>query len=145
MHWIYPSVGGAIFGFGLGSIGDATLTLVIDSYRDVGPSIPYLFGGSFLILHLNRSPVTPSRVLHSFEMPSVLAFRLLLRHGWSEMVCRICSLPVDSLVWVSLRSLYPWCSMASGLVLAWQRATIVSWSSRAPIMAVDGTTCLSSN
>ncbi|OKP00428.1 hypothetical protein PENSUB_7885 [Penicillium subrubescens] len=35
MHWIYPSIGGAFFGFGLGSIGDATLTLVIDSYRDI--------------------------------------------------------------------------------------------------------------
>ncbi|KAJ5376806.1 MFS general substrate transporter [Penicillium cosmopolitanum] len=35
MHWIYPSVGGALFGFGLGSIGDASLTLVIDSYRDI--------------------------------------------------------------------------------------------------------------
>lgn len=36
MHWIYPSIGGAFFGFGLGSISNATLTLVIDSYRDVG-------------------------------------------------------------------------------------------------------------
>ncbi|OOQ84836.1 MFS transporter [Penicillium brasilianum] len=35
MHWIYPSVAGAFFGFGLGSIGDASLTLVIDSYRDI--------------------------------------------------------------------------------------------------------------
>lgn len=35
MHWILPSVGGALFGFGLGSIGDACLTLVIDSYVDV--------------------------------------------------------------------------------------------------------------
>ncbi|KAJ5480752.1 hypothetical protein N7539_006646, partial [Penicillium diatomitis] len=35
MHWIYPSVGGALFAFGLGSIGDATLTLVIDSYREI--------------------------------------------------------------------------------------------------------------
>lgn len=35
MHWIYPSVAGAMFGFGLGAIGDAVLTLVIDSYRDV--------------------------------------------------------------------------------------------------------------
>ncbi|CAL5873661.1 uncharacterized protein PFLUO_LOCUS7943 [Penicillium psychrofluorescens] len=35
MHWIYPSVGGALFGFGLGSISDAALTLVIDSYRDI--------------------------------------------------------------------------------------------------------------
>ncbi|XRM47097.1 hypothetical protein ABZX51_010098 [Aspergillus tubingensis] len=35
MHWIYPSIGGALFGFGLGSISDASLTLVIDSYRDI--------------------------------------------------------------------------------------------------------------
>lgn len=35
MNWIYPSIGGALFGFGLGSIGDASLTLVIDSYREV--------------------------------------------------------------------------------------------------------------
>jgi hypothetical protein len=39
MHWIWPSIGGALFGFGLGSISDAALTLVIDSYRDV--STPY--------------------------------------------------------------------------------------------------------
>ncbi|PYH46926.1 putative MFS transporter [Aspergillus saccharolyticus JOP 1030-1] len=32
MHWIYPSIGGALFGFGLGSISDACLTLVIDSH-----------------------------------------------------------------------------------------------------------------
>ena len=35
MHWIYPSVSGAFFGFSLGSISDASLTLVIDSYREV--------------------------------------------------------------------------------------------------------------
>ncbi|KAL3457555.1 MFS transporter [Aspergillus heterothallicus] len=35
MHWIWPSIGGALFGFGLGSICDAALTLVIDSYRDI--------------------------------------------------------------------------------------------------------------
>ncbi|KAF7155115.1 hypothetical protein CNMCM5623_006542 [Aspergillus felis] len=35
MHWIWPSIGGALFGFGLGSIGDAALTLVIDSYVDI--------------------------------------------------------------------------------------------------------------
>lgn len=34
-HWIIPSIGGAMFGFGLGSIGDAALTYVIDSYKDV--------------------------------------------------------------------------------------------------------------
>lgn len=35
MHWIYPSVAGALFAFGLGSIGDASFTLLIDSYREV--------------------------------------------------------------------------------------------------------------
>ncbi|KAJ5280802.1 hypothetical protein N7478_006174 [Penicillium angulare] len=35
MHWIYPSIAGAFFGFGLGSISDAALTLVIDSYREL--------------------------------------------------------------------------------------------------------------
>ncbi|KAF9890351.1 hypothetical protein FE257_006017 [Aspergillus nanangensis] len=35
LHWIYPSVGGGIFGFGVGTICDITLALVIDSYREV--------------------------------------------------------------------------------------------------------------
>ncbi|KAJ6017803.1 MFS general substrate transporter [Penicillium sp. IBT 35674x] len=35
MHWIYPSIAGVFFGFGLGSISDAALTLVIDSYREI--------------------------------------------------------------------------------------------------------------
>ncbi|KAK7932251.1 major facilitator superfamily transporter [Apiospora marii] len=35
MHWIYPSIGGAFFAFGLGSYGDIAFTLVIDTYRDL--------------------------------------------------------------------------------------------------------------
>ncbi|KAB8244539.1 major facilitator superfamily domain-containing protein [Aspergillus flavus] len=35
MHWILPSIAGALFGFGLGSISDACLTLVIDSYMEI--------------------------------------------------------------------------------------------------------------
>lgn len=35
MHWIYPSIGGAFFAFGLGANGDITFTLVIDTYREV--------------------------------------------------------------------------------------------------------------
>lgn len=35
MHWIYPSVGGAFFAFGLGANGDIVFTFVIDSYRDL--------------------------------------------------------------------------------------------------------------
>jgi hypothetical protein len=45
LHWIWPSIAGALFGFGLGSISDAALTLVIDSYRDVSS-------------HFLRSPYT---------------------------------------------------------------------------------------
>lgn len=33
MHWIYPSLGGALFGFGLGANGDIAFTLIIDTYR----------------------------------------------------------------------------------------------------------------
>ncbi|WXC52461.1 hypothetical protein QX201_012117 [Fusarium graminearum] len=35
MHWIYPSIGGAFFAFGLGANGDITFTLVIDTYREL--------------------------------------------------------------------------------------------------------------
>ncbi|OQD70557.1 hypothetical protein PENDEC_c022G05018 [Penicillium decumbens] len=35
MHWVYPSIAGVMFGFGLGSVSDAVLTLVIDIYRDI--------------------------------------------------------------------------------------------------------------
>ncbi|KAJ5579856.1 MFS general substrate transporter [Penicillium hispanicum] len=35
MHWICPSIAGVLFGFGLGSVSDAALTLVIDSYREI--------------------------------------------------------------------------------------------------------------
>ncbi|KAF6803184.1 major facilitator superfamily transporter [Colletotrichum musicola] len=35
MHWIYPSIGGALFAFGLGANGDITFTLLIDTYREL--------------------------------------------------------------------------------------------------------------
>ncbi|TDZ49798.1 putative MFS-type transporter [Colletotrichum trifolii] len=35
MHWIYPSLGGAFFAFGLGANGDITFTLLIDTYREL--------------------------------------------------------------------------------------------------------------
>ncbi|OHW98993.1 major facilitator superfamily transporter [Colletotrichum incanum] len=35
MHWIFPSIGGALFAFGLGANGDITFTLVIDTYREL--------------------------------------------------------------------------------------------------------------
>lgn len=40
MHWIFPSVGSAIFGFGIGGLGDVALCVLIDSYEAV--SVPYL-------------------------------------------------------------------------------------------------------
>ncbi|KAJ5400720.1 hypothetical protein N7465_011209 [Penicillium sp. CMV-2018d] len=35
MHWIWPNVAGAFFGFGLGSLSDTALVLVMDSYREI--------------------------------------------------------------------------------------------------------------
>ncbi|KAH7260385.1 major facilitator superfamily domain-containing protein [Fusarium solani] len=35
MHWIYPSIGGAFFAFGLGANGDITFTLIVDTYREL--------------------------------------------------------------------------------------------------------------
>ncbi|EFQ27303.1 major facilitator superfamily transporter [Colletotrichum graminicola] len=35
MHWIFPSIGGALFAFGLGANGDITFTLVIDTYKEL--------------------------------------------------------------------------------------------------------------
>ncbi|KAJ5964319.1 uncharacterized protein N7479_004195 [Penicillium vulpinum] len=35
MHWIWPNVASAFFGFGLGSISDAALVLVMDSYTEI--------------------------------------------------------------------------------------------------------------
>jgi hypothetical protein len=35
MHWIYPSIGSAIFGFGLGGLSDVALCVTIDSYQAV--------------------------------------------------------------------------------------------------------------
>jgi MFS family permease len=41
MHWIYPSIGGAFFAFGLGATGDIAFTFVIDTYRDVSHSAAF--------------------------------------------------------------------------------------------------------
>ncbi|CAG9981329.1 unnamed protein product [Clonostachys byssicola] len=34
-HWIWPSIGGALFAAGLGAHGDITFTMIIDTYREV--------------------------------------------------------------------------------------------------------------
>ncbi|KAJ3531288.1 hypothetical protein NM208_g8946 [Fusarium decemcellulare] len=35
LHWIYPSIGGALFSFGMGSMMDVSCTIVIDTYQSV--------------------------------------------------------------------------------------------------------------
>lgn len=40
MHWIYPSIGGALYAFGMGSVGEVAFTLLVDSYRDVSVNVP---------------------------------------------------------------------------------------------------------
>ena len=38
MHWIYPSIGSAIFGFGLGALSNVALCVTVDSYEAVSVS-----------------------------------------------------------------------------------------------------------
>ncbi|RSL66446.1 hypothetical protein CEP53_003343 [Fusarium sp. AF-6] len=35
LHWIYPSIGGALFAFGVGSIMDVSCTIVMDTYQSM--------------------------------------------------------------------------------------------------------------
>ncbi|KAF9880650.1 hypothetical protein CkaCkLH20_01692 [Colletotrichum karsti] len=35
MHWVYPSIGGACFAFGMGSMMDVAFTIVIDTYKTI--------------------------------------------------------------------------------------------------------------
>lgn len=76
MHWIYPSIGGAFFGFGLGSIADASLTVVIDSYREVSVSSTFL-----IALLIVRSPAMRLRALPSSATRSALESPSLLIPG----------------------------------------------------------------
>lgn len=43
LHWIYPSIGGALFGFGFSAMGDITFTMVIDIYYEVHCRQPFPF------------------------------------------------------------------------------------------------------
>lgn len=38
MHWIYPSIGRVIFGFGNSAVTDTFFTIVIDAFPDVSLS-----------------------------------------------------------------------------------------------------------
>ncbi|PVH96082.1 major facilitator superfamily transporter [Periconia macrospinosa] len=51
MHWIYPEIGLCLFGFGLGSISDAALTMVIDTY-------PALVGEAFVGISFVRNALS---------------------------------------------------------------------------------------
>ncbi|ETS87665.1 hypothetical protein PFICI_01493 [Pestalotiopsis fici W106-1] len=39
MHWIYPSIGCALFGFGMGATGDICFTMILDAYPELVPEI----------------------------------------------------------------------------------------------------------
>ncbi|KAI0177118.1 major facilitator superfamily domain-containing protein [Pestalotiopsis sp. NC0098] len=39
LHWIYPSIGCALFGFGLGASGDICFTMILDAYPELVPEI----------------------------------------------------------------------------------------------------------
>lgn len=39
MHWVYPSIGGALFAFGMSSMMDVSFTIVIDTYKAVSTEL----------------------------------------------------------------------------------------------------------
>ncbi|PWI71494.1 hypothetical protein PCL_11588 [Purpureocillium lilacinum] len=50
LHWIYPSIGGALFSFGYGAVGDIAFTLVLDAF-------PNVFAQSFVCIAFFRNAV----------------------------------------------------------------------------------------
>ncbi|OAG11203.1 major facilitator superfamily transporter [Paraphaeosphaeria sporulosa] len=51
MHWIFPSIGGAFYAFGMGSIGEIAFTVLLDSYRD-------LVAESFIVVAFFRNAIS---------------------------------------------------------------------------------------
>ncbi|KAL5386786.1 hypothetical protein PMIN02_008377 [Paraphaeosphaeria minitans] len=51
MHWIFPSIGGACYAFGMGSIGEIAFTVLVDSYRD-------LVAESFIVVAFFRNALS---------------------------------------------------------------------------------------
>lgn len=41
MHYVYPSIGGAMFSFGVGSVCDISLTMVLDALPHVSLHFPF--------------------------------------------------------------------------------------------------------
>lgn len=87
MHWIFPSIAGGLFGFGLGAFGDTVLTYVIDSNRLVS------FVDLNLVLYETndfRSPVKHSLALRLYETSLALLLDRFEHHGRRIWVFRIC-------------------------------------------------------
>lgn len=83
MHWIYPSIGGALFGFGLGSFGDTVLTYVIDSYRlvtgEAFVGIAFVRNVFGIVIGLVRTPWQENMgVQNMFVLQGVLATAISL-------------------------------------------------------------------
>ncbi|KND87054.1 putative MFS-type transporter [Tolypocladium ophioglossoides CBS 100239] len=51
LHWIFPSIGGALFAFGFGAISDISSTLVLDAY-------PNLVAHTFVVITFIRNAVS---------------------------------------------------------------------------------------
>ncbi|KAJ4359844.1 uncharacterized protein N0V89_000400 [Didymosphaeria variabile] len=78
-HWVYPSIGGLLFGFGLGSISDASLTMVIDCYIELtGPSfvaITFIRNAVSIALPFSVTPwMTAMNLQNMFILSGVISF-----------------------------------------------------------------------
>ncbi|KAE8441455.1 hypothetical protein EG329_004948 [Mollisiaceae sp. DMI_Dod_QoI] len=91
LNWIFPAIGGVLFGFGLGSIGDTALTLVIDSYRD-------LTGEAFIGIAFVRN--LPSIALVFAYTPWVEAQGLQNMYIVNSIICLfVCLLYIPLMIW----------------------------------------------
>ncbi|PFH58102.1 hypothetical protein XA68_14147 [Ophiocordyceps unilateralis] len=73
MHWIFPSIGAGLFGYGFGAVSDITFTLVIDSF-------PNLVAQTFVVIAFFRNAISiagPFSIVPWMEAMSVSAIFII--------------------------------------------------------------------
>ncbi|KAI8284272.1 hypothetical protein K4K56_010192 [Colletotrichum sp. SAR 10_98] len=76
MHWVYPSIGGALFAFGMSSMMDVSFTIVIDTYK----ATPIGFAKIISRTTASRMPITKVDVKPAQEQEQLDAI------SWQELV-----------------------------------------------------------
>ncbi|GKT91287.1 major facilitator superfamily transporter [Colletotrichum tofieldiae] len=111
MHWIYPSIGGACFAFGSGSMMDVSFTVVIDTYKEITAE-------SFVFITFIRNAATigvPFAIvpwMNSMSLTSISAIS-------GSIASVVCFLYIPLLIWgrqirVALHARYDRLAMEAG-------------------------------